>query len=158
MVSRRADTFTTVNHGQNHDSQKATQTRTTIGLPILTQSQRAPQYQAPYRASSLTWISAPDFPLNKSSVSAITTRSNTSANNTPACRSVHTLISAEITRWLLSPWVDDLVREGTVLSAFGKVVGVDPPCSGIRMLWAGFVLANSHHIHHADVLASDDHF
>lgn len=52
------------------------------------------------------------------------------------------LISAEITRWLLSPWVDGLVREGTNLSAFGKVVGVDPPCSGIRMLWVGFVLAN----------------
>ena len=52
------------------------------------------------------------------------------------------LVTAEITHWLLTPWVDELVREGTTLSAHGKVVGVDPPCSGIRMLWAGLVMTN----------------
>ncbi len=52
------------------------------------------------------------------------------------------LVSAEITSWLLQPFVDGLIREGTTLSAHGKMVGVDAPCSGIRMLWAGLVLGN----------------
>ncbi|MCP5534638.1 MAG: archaeosortase/exosortase family protein [Akkermansiaceae bacterium] len=52
------------------------------------------------------------------------------------------LVAAEVTHWLLTPWVDGLVREGTTLSAHGKIVGVDPPCSGIRMLWFGQVITN----------------
>jgi len=35
------------------------------------------------------------------------------------------LLSAETTRWLVWPFVNDIIREGTTLSAYGKVVGVD---------------------------------
>jgi len=52
------------------------------------------------------------------------------------------IVSAEITSWLLHPFVDGLIRNGTTLSAHGKSVGVDAPCSGIHMLWAALVFAN----------------
>ncbi|BDS07687.1 hypothetical protein NT6N_27270 [Oceaniferula spumae] len=52
------------------------------------------------------------------------------------------VISAETTRWLIWPFVNDIVRDGSTLSAYGKVVGVDPPCSGVRMLWMGLVYTN----------------
>lgn len=52
------------------------------------------------------------------------------------------LISAETTRWLVIPFSHDVVREGSMLTSYGKVVGVDPPCSGIRILWMGMVVAN----------------
>ena len=52
------------------------------------------------------------------------------------------LISTETTRWLVWPFVNEIVREGTTLTAYGKVVGVDPPCSGIRILWMGLIFTN----------------
>lgn len=52
------------------------------------------------------------------------------------------LISAETTRWLVIPFMHDIAREGTTLTAYGKVVGVDPPCSGVRILWMGMVVTN----------------
>ena len=52
------------------------------------------------------------------------------------------LISAETTKWLVWPFVNEITREGTMLIAFNKVVGVDPPCSGIQILWTGLVFTN----------------
>ncbi|MBK1854816.1 archaeosortase/exosortase family protein [Verrucomicrobiaceae bacterium 5K15] len=52
------------------------------------------------------------------------------------------LFSAEVSRWLVLPFVQEITREGTNLTAFGKVVGVDPPCSGVRILWMGLVVTN----------------
>ena len=52
------------------------------------------------------------------------------------------IISSETTRWLVWPFVNEIAREGTNLTAYGKVVGVDAPCSGIRMLWVGLVFSN----------------
>ena len=52
------------------------------------------------------------------------------------------LVSTETTRWLVYPFVNDIIREGTTLTAHGKIVGVDPPCSGIKILWVGLVFTN----------------
>lgn len=52
------------------------------------------------------------------------------------------LISTEITRWLIYPFLSDIIREGTNLTIHGKTVGVDPPCSGIKTLWAGLLFTN----------------
>lgn len=52
------------------------------------------------------------------------------------------LISAETTRWLVWPFVQEISREGTTLIAYNKIVGVDPPCSGVKTLWIGLVVTN----------------
>jgi len=52
------------------------------------------------------------------------------------------IISSETTRWLVWPFVNEIFREGTNLTAYGKVVGVDAPCSGIRILWVGLVFSS----------------
>ncbi|MFT5105887.1 MAG: exosortase [Pseudoalteromonas tetraodonis] len=51
------------------------------------------------------------------------------------------LFAAEVATSLLKVASIDVVREGAQLIYDGTVIGVDPPCSGVRMLWASAFLA-----------------
>ena len=47
------------------------------------------------------------------------------------------VVTAEASRWLLSPWFA-VLREGSSLNVNGLLVIVDAPCSGVQMAWAGY--------------------
>ncbi len=50
------------------------------------------------------------------------------------------VVTAEASRWLLSPWFA-VLREGSSLNVNGLLVIVDAPCSGVQMAWAGYFTA-----------------
>ncbi len=50
------------------------------------------------------------------------------------------VVTAEASRWLLSPFID-VAREGAALSVAGHLVIVDAPCSGIQMAWVAYFTA-----------------
>ncbi|QTD45478.1 exosortase Q [Ottowia testudinis] len=50
------------------------------------------------------------------------------------------VVTAEASRWLLSPWFH-VLREGSSLNVDGLLVIVDAPCSGVQMAWAGYFAA-----------------
>jgi exosortase/archaeosortase family protein len=50
------------------------------------------------------------------------------------------LITAEASRWLLSPGFS-VAREGSSLLIDGQLVIVDAPCSGVQMAWLGYFTA-----------------
>ncbi len=50
-------------------------------------------------------------------------------------------LTAWASRWVLGCMGLEVVRTGTALTWMGHTVLVDAPCSGIRMLWAGMLLA-----------------
>ena len=50
------------------------------------------------------------------------------------------VLTAEASRWLLSPWFA-VLREGSSLNVDGLLVIVDAPCSGVQMAWAGYFTA-----------------
>ncbi len=50
------------------------------------------------------------------------------------------IVTAEISRWLLSPGFETM-REGSTLVIDGRQVIVDAPCSGVQMVWLGYFTA-----------------
>ncbi len=50
------------------------------------------------------------------------------------------VLTAEASRWLLSPWFE-AERSGTALMVNGRLVIVDAPCSGVQMVWMGYFTA-----------------
>jgi exosortase/archaeosortase family protein len=49
-------------------------------------------------------------------------------------------LTAEASRWLLSPYFD-VERSSTALRVGGQLVIVDAPCSGVQLLWLGYFTA-----------------
>lgn len=51
------------------------------------------------------------------------------------------VVTAEVSRWLLAAFGNDVVRDGTALVIAGRLVMVDAPCSGIQMGWVAYFTA-----------------
>jgi exosortase/archaeosortase family protein len=51
------------------------------------------------------------------------------------------LACAEASRLLLSPWFDEVRREGVALLVNGLPIIVDAPCSGVQLAWFGYFVA-----------------
>ena len=51
------------------------------------------------------------------------------------------VITAEASRWMLSPFFTEVQREAASLLVDGHLVIVDAPCSGVQMAWCGYFVA-----------------